>query len=82
MSLALSLRRARAFDSTLRARGLAARLARFGMVVLGGLIILAGVLIAPLPGPMGLPVAAVGLMIILRNSYKARRGFIRFQRDF
>ena len=80
MSLALSLRRARAFDSTLRARGLAARLARFGMVVLGGLIILAGVLIAPLPGPMGLPVAAVGLMIILRNSYKARRGFIRFQR--
>lgn len=56
------------------------RLLRLGLVGLGGLIVLAGVLIAPLPGPMGLPVAAVGLMIILRNSYKARRAFVRFQR--
>jgi len=42
--------------------------------------VLAGVLIAPLPGPMGLPVATVGLILILRNSYKARRAFVRFQR--
>jgi hypothetical protein len=56
------------------------RLLRLALVGLGGLIVLAGVLIAPLPGPMGLPVAAVGLMIILRNSYKARRAFVRFQR--
>ena len=44
------------------------------------LIMLAGVLIAPLPGPMGLPVVAVGLIVVLRNSYKARRSFVRFQR--
>ena len=53
---------------------------RLGRVGRGGLIVLAGVLSAALPGPMGLGVAAVGLMIILRNSYKARRAFVRFQR--
>lgn len=41
---------------------------------------LAGVLVAPLPGPGGLPVIVVGLMIVLRNSFKARRHFVRFQR--
>lgn len=59
---------------------LSRRLVRFGMMVLGGLIVIAGILIAPLPGPMGLPVATVGLILILRNSYMARRAFVRFQR--
>ncbi len=59
---------------------LSRRLARFGMMLLGGAIVLVGILIAPLPGPMGLPVATVGLILILRNSYMARRAFVRFQR--
>ena len=59
---------------------LSRRLVRFGMMLLGGVIVLVGILIAPLPGPMGLPVATVGLILILRNSYMARRAFVRFQR--
>lgn len=56
------------------------RLARLGMMALGALIVLVGILIAPLPGPMGLPVATVGLILILRSSYMARRAFVRVQR--
>ena len=43
------------------------------------LIVLAGIAVAPLPGPGGIPVIVVGLMLILRNSFKARRQFVRFQ---
>lgn len=57
-----------------------ARLTRLALVALGGLLVLLGVLIAPLPGPMGLPVVVVGMILILRNSYKARRAFVRAQR--
>lgn len=53
---------------------------RWVLVALGALVILLGVLIAPLPGPMGLPIVVVGLMIVLRNSFRARREFIKFQR--
>jgi len=55
------------------------RIVRVLLVILGGLIALSGVLIAPLPGPMGLPVTVIGLMLVLRNSFKARRQFVRFQ---
>ena len=47
---------------------------------LGGLLVVAGVVIAPLPGPFGLPVSLLGLVVILRNSSSAKRGFIRLQR--
>ena len=40
---------------------------------------MAGIAVAPLPGPGGLPVIVVGLMLVLRNSFKARRTFVRFQ---
>ena len=56
-----------------------ARLARIALTVLGAIVVVVGVIIAPLPGPMGLPVVVVGLMLILRNSFKARRQFVRFQ---
>lgn len=72
-----SMRAQRASDAI--ARDLAGRMLRAALVALGALIVLAGVLIAPLPGPGGLPVIVVGLMIILRNSFKARRQFVRFQ---
>ncbi len=46
----------------------------------GGLLVVAGVVIAPLPGPFGVPVSLLGLVVILRNSSSAKRGFIRLQR--
>ena len=60
-------------------KGLARRLVRLAMMALGFLLVLLGVLIAPLPGPFGLPVAVVGMVVILRNSYWAKRQFIRAQ---
>lgn len=56
----------------------AARLLRVSLTVLGGLIVLAGIALAPLPGPGGIPIIVVGLMLVLRNSFKARRQFVRF----
>jgi len=38
------------------------------------------VLVSPLPGPGGLPLVVIGLMIVLRNSFWAKRQFVRFQR--
>ncbi len=72
--------RVRHFASDELARELAGRIVRLALVLLGVLIILLGILIAPLPGPGGLPVIVVGLMVVLRNSFKARRQFVRFQR--
>lgn len=73
-----SLRVYRATDDL--AREVVSRFVRFGLVLLGLAIVLAGILIAPLPGPGGIPVIVVGLMIVLRNSFKARRHFVKFQR--
>ncbi len=61
------------------ARDVAGRFLRLFLVALGVVIVITGFLIAPLPGPMGLPVVVVGLMLILRNSFKARKQFVRFQ---
>lgn len=80
MSLAFQMPRVRQFASDDLARELVGRIVRFALVMLGIVIILAGLLLAPLPGPGGLPVIVVGLMIVLRNSFKARRQFVRFQR--
>ena len=62
------------------ARALVARVTRWALLGLGGVLVLAGFLIAPLPGPMGVPLTVVGLMIILHNSFRARRRFVEFQR--
>ena len=79
MSFAMpSLRVYRATDDF--AREVAIRIKRTGLVLLGFAIILGGILIAPLPGPGGIPVIVVGLMIVLRNSFKARRQFVRLHR--
>ena len=81
MSFAMpSLRVYRATDDL--AREVAARIRRFGMVMLGFAIIGVGILIAPLPGPGGIPVIVVGLMVVLRNSFKARRQFVRLNRAY
>lgn len=73
-----SLRVYRATDDL--AREMAGRIKRLGMVLLGLAIIVAGVLIAPLPGPGGIPVIVIGLMVVLRHSFKARRQFVRLAR--
>jgi hypothetical protein len=73
-----SLRVHRASDEY--AREIAARVARFLLLGLGGVIMLAGLVLAPLPGHIGLPLLVVGLMIVLRNSFRAKRQFIRVQR--
>jgi uncharacterized membrane protein len=62
------------------ARDIVQRVVRWSLLGLGVLIVLAGIAIAPLPGPGGVPVIVVGLMIILRNSFRARRVFVRAQR--
>jgi len=56
------------------------RVARRWAYMGGGLfVVLLGVLIAPLPGPGGIPVIALGLMLMLRSSFWAKRQFIRAQ---
>ena len=73
-----SLRVHRATDDL--AHEIVHRLKRFGLVILGLAIIALGIPIAPIPGPGGIPVIVVGLMIVLRNSFKARRQFVKIQR--
>lgn len=80
MTYVFAMPRARLNEKDAFVREALSRALRFGLVAIGLLIVVAGVLIAPLPGPMGLPVVVVGLMIVLRNSFRARKQFIRFQR--
>lgn len=75
-----SLRVYRATDDF--AREVAGRIKRGGMVMLGLAVIALGILIAPIPGPGGIPVIVVGVMIVLRNSFKARRQFVRLNRAY
>jgi len=62
------------------ARELLSKLGRWALLAVGLLVIVLGIAIAPLPGPGGIPVIVVGLMIVLRNSFAMRRRFVRFQR--
>jgi hypothetical protein len=72
-----SLRVYRASDEF--ARELASRVARWLLLGLGGIIMIAGLILAPLPGHIGLPLLVIGLMIVLRNSFRAKRQFLRMQ---
>jgi hypothetical protein len=73
-----SLRVNRASDEF--ARDIVAKISRFLLLTVGGIIMLAGLILAPLPGHIGLPLLVVGLMIVLRNSFAAKRQFVRIQR--
>jgi hypothetical protein len=53
------------------------RLNKAAGMALGFLVIVLGVLVAPLPGPGGIPVITLGLILVLRASYGAKRLFIR-----
>ncbi|MFC3068600.1 hypothetical protein [Phenylobacterium soli] len=73
-----SLRVYRASDEF--ARELLARIVRWLLLGLGFAVMLVGLGLAALPGHLGLPLLVVGLMIVLRNSFKARRQFVRMQK--
>ncbi|AWK88889.1 PGPGW domain-containing protein [Azospirillum thermophilum] len=66
---------------TVRAPSLG-RLRQLALIGMGWTIIVLGILIAPLPGPGGLPVIALGGVLLLRNSADARRGFVRLKRRY
>lgn len=56
------------------------RIRQLALIGMGWTIIGLGVLIAPLPGPGGIPVIALGGVLLLRNSAGARRQFVRAKR--
>jgi hypothetical protein len=52
---------------------------RLTVVAVGTVIMAGGFVLALLPGHLGLPLLVVGLIMVLRNSRKARRQFIHLQ---
>jgi len=75
-----SLRVYRASDEF--AREFLGRMGRGLLIGAGAAVILVGLAIEFLPLPLHLPgmaVVVIGLMMVLRNSFKARREFVRLQ---
>ena len=75
-----SLRVYRASDEF--TREVLGRLGRGLLIGLGAVLILIGLAIEFLPLPLHLPgmaVIVIGLMLVLRNSFRARRHFVRMQ---
>ena len=72
-----SLRVYRASDEF--ARELASRVARWLLLGLGLALMLLAIPLVALPGHIGLPLMVIGLMIVLRNSFRAKRQFLRMQ---
>lgn len=64
------------------ARGSFARARQLALIGTGCVIMAFGLLLAPLPGPGGLPVMILGGILILRNSAEARRFFVRSKRRY
>ena len=52
------------------------------MTLFGLLIILIGIPLTPTPIPVGLPMIAIGLVILLNSSDTAKRAFIRWGRRY
>ncbi len=50
-------------------------LLRIAQLTAGILLILVGGLLGPIPGPLGLPVALFGLVLVLRSSRWAKRKY-------
>src|SRR4051812_22820443 len=73
-----SLRVYRATDDL--AREFLNRVMRWGLLAVGGVIMVVGFGLTLLPGHLGLPLLVIGLMVVLRNSFKARRQFVELQR--
>ncbi|MGN6154372.1 MAG: PGPGW domain-containing protein [Sphingomicrobium sp.] len=52
----------------------------WGMFALGVLLIIAGIIIAPIPGPGGVFLIAPGVALILRTSMWAKRHYVKMKR--
>jgi hypothetical protein len=52
----------------------------WGLMALGVLLIIAGLIISPLPGPGGVFLIAPGVALILKTSMWAKRRYVRFKR--
>jgi hypothetical protein len=75
-----SLRVYRASDDF--ARDFVARVGRWLLLGVGGLLMLIGIAAELVPigtHILGMPILVIGLMIVLRNSIKARRRFVEIQ---
>jgi hypothetical protein len=57
-------------------------LIRFGLMVLGSVLMIAAPLVGWVPGPGGTILFAVGLGLVLRNSLWAKRRYVDFKRRF
>jgi hypothetical protein len=57
-----------------------AELRRIGLMAVGIALIILGTLLGPIPGPLGLPVAVVGLILVLRSSRWAKRKYAAVKR--
>lgn len=49
-------------------------------LTIGASLVVLGAVIAPLPGPGGLPVALVGTVVLLRHSPRMRRHWVKARR--
>ncbi len=65
----------------IRPRSLLSRILKPVLIAAGGSLVLLGILIAPLPGPMGMPLSIAGLIIMMRNSYWTKRKFMELKRS-
>jgi hypothetical protein len=52
----------------------------WGMFALGVLLIIAGIIVAPIPGPGGVFLIAPGVALILRTSMWAKRRYVKMKR--
>jgi hypothetical protein len=52
----------------------------WGMFTVGVLLIIAGIIISPIPGPGGVFLIAPGVALILKTSMWAKRRYARFKR--
>jgi hypothetical protein len=52
----------------------------WGMFALGVLLIIAGIIIAPIPGPGGVFLIAPGIALILKTSMWAKRHYVKMKR--
>ena len=64
-----------------RLRRFAEKLAGWVTIGIGMLLLSVGTIFAILPGHVGLPVMLLGLILVLRNAFWARRHFIRFKKS-
>lgn len=52
------------------------------MMIAGLLLMAVGLAISPLPGPFGLPVVLLGLVLLLRSSTWVKRHFVRLVQKY